>query len=635
MNLFMKDIRSSILVLLMVGFLFFADAGWVEAQENDYKNSSDPLVRCLYEARRTALDPDQYSTPDCANSFIKGNVVTFPETAFKKTERGMIETMEIADVRQYFRDWLDKDLAEEYKKESEFFSIYNRDLSAQQAFHMATREQKDAGIGDFSSLIVRKDYVDIIHIGTGADDREFTEGRTPVWTFDYGDVNLLVFVGYCRISLSGKVYDDMANEYFDENSVFFKNHHMEISWDDERNKLYKVIDGGSTEGTLDAVLTPALEFAKKTVGRIAGVCGSKNVQTLTSVEEEKEVEALVDKAPAESDLAISENAKRLNDELKALFGDLPVGDKEIKPKVPELTGNTPYLFDNPLSTKDNRYFSFTANAKNHIIEYRGGNKITLEFPDGTTFVPEPGDFIRVPVGTKVKTEMGLYQGVSQYDNIGKFGMSSLGITNVAGGSSITLGGGSVVELVPTESGASSNVKLNNGEIRIGTGGFGGTDSPDLPTEIQFEGRQDVEISWDGTDFGVSFDRETGKIITEIYDGTIKVAVGEKTYSLSSSYGDEIKRIEIEGNGGVTERIAVPRTVLQEQPKEEPRKVVSTEIEPRDEQPWRWLLLVVGVVGLVAVGSFGHKKRRGTWPLETRWKPIVNRLREIFKIKSLL
>ena len=621
--------KKSILVLLMVGFLFFVDGGRVGAQENDYKNSSDPLVRCLDEARRIASDPDQYSTPDCANKFIEGNVVTFPETAFKKTERGMIETMEIADVRQYFRDWLDKDLVVEYKREGESFSSYNKDL-AQQSFHKATREQKDAGIGDFSSLIVRKDYIDIIHIGTGANDIEFTKGKTPVWTFDYGDVNLLVFVGYCRISLSGKVYDDMANEYFDENSEFFKNHHVAISWDDERNRLYKVIDGGSTEGTLDAVLTPTLEFARKTVGRIAGVCGSKNVQTSASVEEEKEAEALVEEVPAESDLAISENAKRLNDELKALFGETELGDLPSRPKVPEITGNTPYLFDNPLSTKDNRYFSFTANAKNHIIEYRGGNNITLEFPDGTTFVPESGDFVRVPVGTKIKTGMGLYQGNSQYDNVGKFGMSSLGITNVAGGSSITLGGGSVVELVPTKSGGSSNVKLNNGDVRIGTGGFGGTDSPDLPTEIQFEGRQDVEISWDGTDFAVSYDRESGKIISEIYDGTIKVAAGEKTYSLSSSYGGEIKQIEIEGNGEVVEKTAIPRAVWRERPKGEPERAVSAEVGPNDKRLWRWVLSVVGVVGLAAAGGFWYRKRFGTWPLEARWRPVVVKMMMVYR-----
>ena len=134
--------------LLGVGFLFVGVAPVFA--DNDYQNSSDPLVRCLYEVRRIVSDPDQYSTPDCANKFIEGNVVTFPETAFKKTERGMVETMEIADVRQYFRDWLDKDLVVEYKREGEFFSSYNKDL-AKQLFHKATREQKEAGIRDFSS----------------------------------------------------------------------------------------------------------------------------------------------------------------------------------------------------------------------------------------------------------------------------------------------------------------------------------------------------------------------------------------------------------------------------------------------------------------------------------------------------
>lgn len=334
-----------------------------------------------------------------------------------------------------------------------------------------------------------------------------------------------------------------------------------------------------------------------------------------------QVEALVEKAPSESDLRINENAKRMNEELKSLFGDWPLVDTEAKLKVPEITGDIPYLFDNPLSTKDNRYFSFTANTKNHIIEYRGGNKITLEFPDGTTFVPESGDFIRVPVGTKIKTEMGLYQGSSQYDSVGKFGMSSLGITNLAGGSSVTLGGGSVVELVPTESGGSSNVKLNDGEIRVGTGGFGGgTDRPDLPTEIQFEGRQDVKVSWDGTDFGVSFDNESKKIIAEIYDGTIKVMVGEKTYNLSSSYGGEIRRVEIDGNREVAQ---------QEQPKEEPKREVFVEVRSDDGRSWKWMLVMAGVVGLVMAGFLGYRKRFGTWPLEERWKPWVVKLVKVY------
>ncbi len=618
--------RKSIFALLVVGAMFVGVTP-IFAQDVDYKNSPDPLVRCLGEARRIAPDPNQYPTPDCAIQSLDGNVVTFPEVLFKKQEAGMVEWFEWVEVQQYFRDWLEvKDLTEEYKRFADNFSMTNRDYVAETPYHRVSSERKSAGIGDYSSLILRKGWADVIHIGTGANDTDFTEGKEPIWIFDRGGVDLLVFSGYCSVRLRGKVFDTMSNEFWDPENEFFRNHHVAVFR--EGPNTYKVINEGDTEHTFDVIYNPIMEMARKTVGRIAGVCGSKNVQIEVGVEEEMEVEALVGEVPSESDLAISENAKKLNDELKALFGDLPVGDKEIKPKVPELTGNTPYFFDNPLLTKDNRYFSFTANAKNHIIEYRGGNKITMEFPDGTTFVPESGDFVRVPVGTKVKTEMGLYQGDSQYDNVGKFGMSNLGITNVAGGSSITLGGGSVVELVPTESGASSNVKLNNGEIRIGTGGFGGTDSPDLPTEIQFEGRQDVEISWDGTDFAVSYDRGSGKIIAEIYDGTIKVAAGEKTYPLSSSYGGEIKRIEIGMNGEVIEKTAVPGVVWREKSRGEPKKAVGVEVESSDKRPWRWVLLVVGVVGLAVAGGVLYRKRFGTWPLEARWKLVINKLMKI-------
>ncbi|HBC45402.1 TPA: hypothetical protein DCZ81_04505 [Candidatus Collierbacteria bacterium] len=152
----------------------------------------------------------------------------------------------------------------------------------------------------------------------------------------------------------------------------------------------------------------------------------------------------------------------------------------------------------------------------------------------------------------------------------------------------------------------------------------------MPTEIQFEGRQDVEISWDGTDFAVSYDRESGKIISEIYDGTIKVAAGEKTYSLSSSYGGEIKQIEIEGNGEVVEKTAIPRAVWRERPKGEPERAVSAEVGPNDKRLWRWVLSVVGVVGLAAAGGFWYRKRFGTWPLEARWRPVVVKMMMVYR-----
>lgn len=64
----------------------------------------------------------------------------------------------------------------------------------------------------------------------------------------------------------------------------------------------------------------------------------------------------------------------------------------------------------------------------------------------------------------------------------------------------------------------------------------------------------------GTDFGVRYDKGSGVSIFEIYDGTIEIqdnAVHEKKI-LSSSYGSPIKRLEISKDGGIVEKIAVPK-----------------------------------------------------------------------------
>lgn len=64
----------------------------------------------------------------------------------------------------------------------------------------------------------------------------------------------------------------------------------------------------------------------------------------------------------------------------------------------------------------------------------------------------------------------------------------------------------------------------------------------------------------GTDFGVKYDKGSGVSIFEIYDGTIEIqdnAVHEKKI-LSSSYGSPIKRLEISKDGGIVEKIAVPK-----------------------------------------------------------------------------
>lgn len=65
----------------------------------------------------------------------------------------------------------------------------------------------------------------------------------------------------------------------------------------------------------------------------------------------------------------------------------------------------------------------------------------------------------------------------------------------------------------------------------------------------------------GTDFGVSYDKDTGVSIWEIYDGSIEVEdnnTGEKK-TLASSYGSPIKRLAITKDGSMAEKIAIPKS----------------------------------------------------------------------------
>ena len=56
--------------------------------------------------------------------------------------------------------------------------------------------------------------------------------------------------------------------------------------------------------------------------------------------------------------------------------------------------------------------------------------------------------------------------------------------------------------------------------------------------------------------------------------------------------------------------------------EQSKESGECKVGPSGKRSWIGLLLVIGVVGLAAVGGFGTRKRFGTWPLEARWKPIL-------------
>ncbi|OGZ08154.1 MAG: hypothetical protein A3C13_00150 [Candidatus Lloydbacteria bacterium RIFCSPHIGHO2_02_FULL_50_11] len=64
----------------------------------------------------------------------------------------------------------------------------------------------------------------------------------------------------------------------------------------------------------------------------------------------------------------------------------------------------------------------------------------------------------------------------------------------------------------------------------------------------------------GTDFAVSYDKNTGIAIYEIYDGSLNITSNftSEQKMISSSYGQPIERIEVDKNGTMTAQVAIPQ-----------------------------------------------------------------------------
>ena len=70
------------------------------------------------------------------------------------------------------------------------------------------------------------------------------------------------------------------------------------------------------------------------------------------------------------------------------------------------------------------------------------------------------------------------------------------------------------------------------------------------------------VSHKKTAYGIAHDPESGKSVIEIYDGEIEIfdrQTGKVLASLSTIFGADIKRIEIDADGNMKEKIAIPQS----------------------------------------------------------------------------
>lgn len=130
------------------------------------------------------------------------------------------------------------------------------------------------------------------------------------------------------------------------------------------------------------------------------------------------------------------------------------------------------------------------------------------------------------------------------------------------------------------------LKLGSGDVRFRT------TQGDFRTDMRVD-TPNSTASPTGTDFRVSYDKETGRTIWEIYDYSITVtsnSTGE-TKTISSSYGSPIRRIEVSKDGVMTEQIAIPKDEWQA------RQGVDTQNQPQESKGnglfWVFLLILLG------------------------------------------
>ena len=107
------------------------------------------------------------------------------------------------------------------------------------------------------------------------------------------------------------------------------------------------------------------------------------------------------------------------------------------------------------------------------------------------------------------------------------------------------------------------------------------------------------VSHKKTAYGIAHDPESGKSVIEIYDGEIEIfdrQTGKVLASLSTVFGADIKRIEIDADGNMKEQIAIPQSQWAE---------FVLKNQEKTSRSWLWIILAIATA---AVGYLTYRKK---------------------------
>lgn len=348
--------------------------------------------------------------------------------------------------------------------------------------------------------------------------------------------------------------------------------------------------------------------------------GAEKVYALTRITPEKTQSPLPSPLPS---LDITPTSPVFNQE-RTTVGDIPQveafvdrrpTDEDLPQPIPQAAAKDWFPVQKYVTAADLPEISLL------VFQLEGTGKVTLEFPDGTTRILTkvdeqrdlgnilrsdnisnrdiaqihdalPGKVIRIPQGTKIITEP----------------LSRVQISALPG-PNIYIEESSSVEfkaVTPRSSGTQAiPVALPGLEVQQGFVRFKSHTST-----VRSSSATGYSPTLKGTDYAIAFDPVTKLSVIELYDGELDLGISQGvSKSMATSYGNEIKRLEIGKQGTVVEQIAIPKD--------------EWELEKRNFRPKNNLLQFI-FPAIVIIGLLIFLSKKG------KLAPVYKKFSEIFK-----
>jgi hypothetical protein len=401
-------------------------------------------------------------------------------------------------------------------------------------------------------------------------------GRQNSWVKFYAET------GKCMLFLNGKAGVGVAGQEYLPN---YKDFHRF-----ERNEAingHPGFDHGQNTAQKEMLGT-----AEQLVADLEPLCGgtatpateekAEGSQVQPAEAQQEAVEALVHSDPTEKEFCLFAIGNACGKGSITTFDTIETTE-EVRILIVRIRGNPVIRFP------DGTVQELTAYARLDVGEVGASPAISNKRPieDWTAFRDQAAteSAITVPVGSRLAVESG--------EDI-KFYIYHKGKNTPSGGVSIV--SPSLLEFSSpppiTQEEISGITKFQFVEFDLKTGELRVVDTGDVGINTR---AGNVKVNTKGTDYGIAYNPDTGRIIAEIYDGEIEIEFANgRAQTLNSRYGEQIQRMTVDTDDNIIRQIAVPKDEWGAQ-------------EKNRNDAWIWIVMII-IVGGAGYLAYRNKEK---------------------------